>query len=303
MGYISDEPPHATPAPGSVYREHPPPPALAHRVECIWMSEARLPPGRVLPRRVLPDGCMDILFDLGEAPLEQHPAHGFTSWVVGAMPRARVFGLRGRVSLVGVRFLPGGAADLLGFPAREATGTEVELAAVWGATARELEERLAEAGGPRERARLLGDILAARPGATTTPDDVTAAATAAIRESAGSLPVRMLATRADVTRRTLERRFADAVGLTPKQASRVARFRRAVRLLEKVPPLPLARVALAAGYHDQPHLTREFTGLAGISPGAWRGERRPSARGEAGSSETPPSSGVASVQDEARPRA
>ena len=34
--------------------------------------------------------------------------------------------------------------------------------------------------------------------------------------------------------------------------------------------LSLLEVALACGFADQSHLTRVFTGMVGVSPGAWR---------------------------------
>jgi AraC family transcriptional regulator len=34
--------------------------------------------------------------------------------------------------------------------------------------------------------------------------------------------------------------------------------------------LSLSEVALACGFADQSHLTRVFTGMVGVSPGAWR---------------------------------
>ncbi|HJQ83469.1 MAG TPA: helix-turn-helix domain-containing protein, partial [Candidatus Binatia bacterium] len=64
--------------------------------------------------------------------------------------------------------------------------------------------------------------------------------------------------------------FRDAVGLPPKLYCRVLRFQEALRLLVVRPPRPLADVALAAGYSDQPHLNREFRELAGVSPSEYR---------------------------------
>lgn len=240
--------------------------------------EGDLAPGRIHRQRVLPDGCMDVLFELGEPtrPAEGS-AHGLSTYVVGAMPTAQVFAMGGRVRLVAARFRPGGAAALLGFPAREATGTVVDLEAVWGGFARELRQRLGEAVGPEERARVLARALAAVGRDALPPDPALAAASAAMRETAGRVSIAGLATGLGLSTRTLERRFAEDVGLTPKQAARVARLRRALDLLGRSPPLPLARVAPAAGYHDQPHLTREFGALAGLTPAAWRREREPRA--------------------------
>ena len=61
--------------------------------------------------------------------------------------------------------------------------------------------------------------------------------------------------------------FREAVGLTPKVYCRVQRFQ---RVLSGSPDMPLAALAFDAGYADQPHFTREFRELAGVSPGQYR---------------------------------
>jgi AraC-like DNA-binding protein len=62
------------------------------------------------------------------------------------------------------------------------------------------------------------------------------------------------------------------VGLTPKEAARVARMSAALALMRADAELPLGRVALRAGYYDQAHFNREFARLVGVAPHAWRAE-------------------------------
>jgi AraC-like DNA-binding protein len=67
------------------------------------------------------------------------------------------------------------------------------------------------------------------------------------------------------TPRSVHRRCLAAFGYGPAVLRRVLRFRRAAALLRAgVSP---AEVAAAAGYADQPHLSRETRALAGASPG------------------------------------
>ena len=61
--------------------------------------------------------------------------------------------------------------------------------------------------------------------------------------------------------RQLRRRFASAVGYGPKTFARVIRFRAALGLVRG--GAALAEAALAAGYADQAHMTREMRSLAG----------------------------------------
>jgi transcriptional regulator GlxA family with amidase domain len=50
--------------------------------------------------------------------------------------------------------------------------------------------------------------------------------------------------------------------------ARIIRLRRAVKLLRQ--GCALADVAVACGYYDQAHMTRDFRDLAGHSPGEWK---------------------------------
>lgn len=83
------------------------------------------------------------------------------------------------------------------------------------------------------------------------------------------------------TRQHFARRFAGEFGLSPKLAARVVRFDRARRVLQ-VPFLSIAQVALACGYYDQAHLTRDFTELAGVPPARLLADDLPSVQDDGG---------------------
>ena len=116
----------------------------------------------------------------------------------------------------------------------------------------------------REAAALRGlpgliDALRRAPARVTDPLARAAALRLAVpgraRRGAGAL---------GISERQLRRRFADAVGYGPKTLARVLRFQRFLTLAGGGDDL--ARLAFAAGYSDQAHLTRECRRLAGRTP-------------------------------------
>ena len=94
-----------------MYREIIPKRELQPFVECFWTS--RTEGGAVSATRVLPDGCVDLIFDL---------TPGFeTAFWVGTMTRTVVVETSRPRHLLGVRFHPGGAKGLLDLPLKELT--------------------------------------------------------------------------------------------------------------------------------------------------------------------------------------
>jgi AraC-like DNA-binding protein len=76
---------------------------------------------------------------------------------------------------------------------------------------------------------------------------------------------------AGLSRFELVRRFGTELGLTPHAFQTQVRVGQARRLLGAgVPP---AEVAAACGFADQPHLSRVFKRLVGVSPGRYAGRR------------------------------
>lgn len=69
---------------------------------------------------------------------------------------------------------------------------------------------------------------------------------------------------ADVSSRTVRRRFLQATGLTPKVIQQIERAKEARVLLEQ--GTSIADVIYQAGYADQPHLTRSLKHFIGLTP-------------------------------------
>ncbi len=90
-----------------------------------------------------------------------------------------------------------------------------------------------------------------------------------------------LATDADVHPVYLARAFRKYYGCSPAECVRRLRVQAASEALAHS-DVPLAQVALSAGFSDQSHLSRQFRQMVGMSPGRFRVEAR-----ECGASVTP----------------
>jgi len=86
-----------------------------------------------------------------------------------------------------------------------------------------------------------------------------------------------LAREAGVSRKHLAESFRAELGMTPKRLARLVRFERLLAALRAGPDAPgdWTLAALAHGYYDQAHFTREFRAFTGLTPGELRRRLRP----------------------------
>jgi AraC-like DNA-binding protein len=244
-----------------VYRELAPAPALRRQVACYWTL--RVASSGI--HHVFPDGCADLLFDLGASRAS----------VIGIMSRTLVSEpdlVQGsRTWLFGVRFLPGESASFVPFPAVDARDLEVDLTCVpsWGAFTHELLERLCVARSDHERCGLVDRALLAR--RLSAPDARVRRVVEQLRVRSGFSRIAELARDVDLGERQLERLFDAKVGLSPKALAKVLRFQ--AFLARAHEPQSTAELASAHGYADQSHLARDLRALTDLTPAELRALR------------------------------
>jgi AraC-like DNA-binding protein len=237
------------------YRELPPPPELTGYVQCFWTETTGDRPGEP-DLRVLPDGCVDVVWRAGSPPVVVGPA---THQIFPKIPPG--------ATLVGARFHSGMAPIALHVPASELLNAEARLTDLWGRADVPPLGRFDDSRAPADGLGTLRALVRGRLARGATGDGlVRAAAQWLMGHPAGRLDA--LYDLAALSERQLRRRFEAAVGYGPKTFQRIVRFRTWLRLAERTPAeqRSLAELAAEAGYADQAHLTREVTRLAGLSP-------------------------------------
>lgn len=215
----------------------------------VWTNT----PGEHGAGRVLPDGCMDLLWHDGR--------------LLVAGPDTRAYVTYGESSgWAGVRFFPGTAPAVLGVPAHEVRDRRVELADLWSASqVRRLCGRIEAADDP---VTALEDVALERAADAVPPDALLRRVVTAL--DAGR-PVAATADELGLGARQLHRRSLTAFGYGPKTLARILRLQRALALARG--GVGLADTAVRAGYADQAHLARDVRELAGVPLGELLGRR------------------------------
>jgi AraC-like DNA-binding protein len=230
------------------YREFAPPLALAAALACLWV---RVVPSQGAPEtRVLPDACTDLIWSAGSGAFVAGPD---TGPVLAAAAPGSI--------LVGARLEPGAGGAALGLPLSDLRDQRVAAADLRADLDAALPGDMDSQVALERVGRVAARLVAAGP-----PDPLVRELARRLREP--SARVEALAGELGVSERHLRRRSHAGVGYGPKTLQRVLRFRRFLALADRAPAPELAQLALAAGYADQAHLTRECTRLAGLPPAA-----------------------------------
>ena len=179
----------------------------------------------------------------------------------------------GRQSGLQLSLTPLGARALLGVPAGALASVDAPVADVLGAAGHELVERVRAAPDWPARFAAAERVLLRRVRRDSGPAPEVAEAWRLTTRAGGRLRVAEVAARVGWSERHLAERFRTETGLRPKEAARVVRFDRARRVLAARAgsgrPLDLAGLAVAGGFADQAHLTREWRAFSGLAPTRW----------------------------------
>lgn len=249
---------------------------LAWAVDLIWDFDGVLSTPR---ERVFPNGTLELIVQLDGLHLDVRET-GTTltpaTCVTGIHSRAFVVeSPRSRCRVIGVRLRPPGAWAVMAQPLWELADLTIDLDAVLGAAARELAERCYDAGTGTER---VGRVIAwldrqlLRSPVRGTADPAVRWVADRIVRSRGGAAIGPLREKAGLSEARLSEWFREQVGTTPKRYARIHRFSFALDMLRHS-TADLPRIALDAGYYDQPHMNAEFREMAGLTPRQFRAAR------------------------------
>ncbi|MEN7550123.1 helix-turn-helix domain-containing protein [Rapidithrix thailandica] len=255
------------------YLEFTPSAQLQHLIESYWISETF---EGVHAHKILPDGCMDILFNLGEeihsealGQVSSIPKYGVS--IVGMMTRFSEISMKPQGKALGIRFRPGQFSKLTGIPLSHFRNELINANEILPKIQNLPFEQLFQLTDPRQQIRLLeqefyNTFQVHIPGKNSLVTSVTDF----ILEASSPVKVQETAKVHGISVRQLERVFQNQVGVTAKEFASIIRFKRTLRQIALQPEKSLLHIAFENGYYDHAHLTREFKKFSGISPSTFR---------------------------------
>jgi AraC-like DNA-binding protein len=174
--------------------------------------------------------------------------------------------LTGRGQVLGVRFRAGCFRPFWQAPVSQLSDRVVPAARLFGPLAEKTRRAIIDAEGDAEMTGHAETLLCS---ALPDPDPLAAQAASLVRLIGADPALRrvdQLSAACGVSVRSLQRLFADYVGVSPKWVMRRARLHEAAERADLGEVVDWASLASDLGYSDQAHLTRDFTDTIGVPP-------------------------------------
>lgn len=247
-----------------------PPKALKNDVECFILNEFTGQEGASI--NVFSNGIPGIVFHYNEGQpaienIIMQSGRKFsppTLFLCGPGTESSVMNFRkGSYTVMQVILKPYALKTLFGINALALKEEAVELNEF---STEDINQQLINAHSDQERVALLTRFLIASFNQVKRRDDLVEESLRLIHKNVGTITVKILLDYLDISERQFERRFCQAVGISPISYIRVRRFNEALRLMKTGQYDTLTEIAYALNFHDQSHFIRDIKTFTGLTP-------------------------------------
>lgn len=250
------------------FRSFLPHPYLQTWVQRYWIARQPRIPEHGFVETLYPDGGTNINFRFIPNQLPEVSFNAFQT--------LSTMKFLGNVDLLGIRFHPGGAFQLFGLDMPELMGNVYSAAEldtdINNQHLLDVRHKLNHADSIATRIGLIDDWLlqqAAQRLAQAGPVQQLWS-----HLSNEGISIDLIAGQMNLSRRQLERRFQQEVGLTMVYVKQLQQIKKARQLISINPERPLVDIAHEAGFYDQAHFNRQFQKINQQTPGQYRNKKR-----------------------------
>ena len=239
-----------------MYREFLPHPDLRLYIDAYWVYKSQ--DNRVVTHRIFPDGCIDIIVNIGDDFITDNGRFIMKSeraYLVGTMTKYKDTIQQPGSHLLGIRFKPLGFSAFYQYASlHEVTENTVEFEQNFLPEVRSGDHNI------------FGKLDAHFYSRLCVRTQRLSHAVNDIEHLKGLISVENLAQRHSVTSRQLERQFKQHLGISPKEYANFVRYQHAAQLIKSGSHQNLLDIALEAGYYDHAHMTNEIKKYSGLPP-------------------------------------
>jgi len=240
-----------------IYNQFNPHPELRDYIDAYWRVSGN--DKELVTEKILPDGCVDIIFNLGDNCVTDNDRYIMQNekvYLVGPMANFKENRMNSETNLLGIRFRPGAFSAFYNFSSlHEITDQTIEFDKNLSP---DLQKTI------QYSFSYLNHFFLNQ---LTKPAHLLLAIVADIQNHKGQINVRTLAQRHFITTRQLERNFRQHIGISPKEFINLIRYQFTLPVIQnKSADRSLSDIAFEYGYYDHAHLTNEIKRYTGLTP-------------------------------------
>ena len=239
-----------------------PHPYLRDWVQCYWTAQTQLSKKGFI-ENLYPDGGTSLIIDFKPDQLPEIS--------INATQTVTQVHFSGTVDRAGIRFSPGGIYQLLNIEIPAIIGGSFNADYLGIDAIIHLQNRMTHAHSIQQRLTIIENWLLHQANSRKAQTGLIQHLMPRLQLSNESIDE--LSSDIAISRRQLERRFREEVGLSPIQVKQLHRIRRARQIIMLSPSTPLADVAQDVGFYDQAHFIRHFQKVTGQTPGQYRARK------------------------------
>lgn len=253
-----------------VYNVYRPSAPLSEHIKCYWSLQADETQTAAGKERIFPDGCTELIFHYGSL-FKRHMTSNQShmqprSFVHGQLKQYMDIEATGAIGIFSVRFRPGGLQAFMPDDVCRVTELSVNLHDIWQQEGKYLEEKMLHAADDHHRVSIVETFLLRRYQAARANNGLVNHSVHLILQNAGNIEIERLAQILNISKRHVERRFINEVGIAPKLFSRIVRFNGMLARINEWEDTHLTRLAYEGGFSDQSHFIRDFRAFTGMAP-------------------------------------
>jgi AraC-like DNA-binding protein len=243
---------------------------LKSLISCYWTLEVPAD-NDSQKQRIVPDGCIEMAFILGDDIKRYTSEDEFI-----LQPRAMVLGQTiepfyieptGYVNTFAIRFYPYGFANFVAEPIKNLANKETPIELLFEEKiAKELEQKIIQAKDIKERIEIIEKFLIARLNEKSIVENIVKSTVDALLSTKGNASIKTILKEDLSKRRQLERKFANQIGVSPKQLGKIIRLQTALKMLLDKETESLTNIAYESEYYDQAHFIKDFKEFTGTNP-------------------------------------
>ncbi|HTE27964.1 AraC family transcriptional regulator [Flavitalea sp.] len=243
---------------------------LVSLIKCYWTLEV-LAGGGSKRQRVVPDGCIELIFILGDDIKRITSGDRFIiqprAFILGQITEPFYIEPTGYVNSFAVRFYPYGFANFVSVPIKKLSNRETPIGQLFGEKpSKELKLKILQAKDTDKRIKIIEDFMLDILKNKATIDNIVKSTIDALFSTRGSSPISSILKDELYKRRQLERKFFKQVGMSPKQLGKVIRLQTALKMVINHQSESLTKIAYESDYYDQAHFIKDFKKFTGTTP-------------------------------------